>query len=279
MPPKKVQPTRSGPIGDANPELALREFTSLLERAGEIQGSGPEFRAWHTDVIIALSRFYGSDSEEYSRFNGIRFSLSFFSTGTPESDFEEAFQDGLAQARLFLESRKKDWERQIPSKLTRRVVMANPKDVFVVHGHDHGMKETVARFLSRVGLNPIILHEQADEGRTIIEKFEKNAEVSFAVAIFSRDDLAIARKDISESKPIEESLRPRARQNVVLELGYFMGALGRKNVRAIVEEGVETPTDYSGVLFIPYDAADGWRLKLLRELKAAGLDVDANAAF
>ena len=58
-----------------------------------------------------------------------------------------------------------------------------------------------------------------------------------------------------------------------------MGALGRKNVRAIVEEGVETPSDYSGVLFIAFDASDGWRLKLVRELKATGLEVDANAAF
>ena len=229
--------------------------------------------------MIALSRFYGSNSEEYSRFEAIRFSLSFYSTGTPDSDFEEAFQHGLAQARLFLESRKKDWEGQIPSKVVRRAVVANPKDVFVVHGHDHGMKETIARFLSKTGLNPIILHEQPDEGKTIIEKFERHADVSFAVAIFSKDDLGVAKSGIPPNKPIEESLRPRARQNVVLELGYFMGALGRKNVRAIVEDGVETSSDYSGVLFIPFDAADGWRLKLVRELKAAGLDVDANAAF
>jgi len=230
--------------------------------------------------MIALSRFYGSDSEEYSRFDAIRFGLMFFSSRTPESDFEAAFQDGLAQARLFLESRKKDWEGQIsPSKPARRTVMANPKDVFVVHGHDHGMKETVARFLSKTGLNPIILHEKPDEGRTIIEKFEKHADVSFAVAIFSGDELGVARSAISKTKPVEESLRPRARQNVVLEFGYFMGALGRKNVRAIVEDGVETPSDYSGVLFFPFDASDGWRLKLVRELKAAGLDLDANAAF
>ena len=157
--------------------------------------------------------------------------------------------------------------------------MANPKDVFVVHGHDHGMKEAIARFLSKAGLNPIILHEQADEGKTIIEKFEKHADVSFAVAIFSRDDLGVAIKDISKTEPIEKVLRPRARQNVVLEFGYFMGALGRKNVRAIVEEDVETPSDYSGVLFIPFDASDRWRLTLVRELKAAGLEVDANAIF
>ena len=186
----------------------------------------------------------------------------------------------LEEAHLFLVSRRKDWENQVsPSNVARRTVMANPKDVFVVHGHDHGMKETVARFLSRAGLNPIILHERPDEGNTVIEKFEKHADVSFAIAIFSKDDLGMAKSEISGSKPIQESLRPRARQNVVLELGYFMGALGRKNVRAIVEDGVETPSDYSGVLFIPFDAADGWRLKLVRELKAAGLDVDANAAF
>jgi predicted nucleotide-binding protein len=193
---------------------------------------------------------------------------------------KEAYQHGLAEARLFLDSRMKDWETQVPpSKAARRTVMANPKDVFVVHGHDHGMKETIARFLAKAGLNPIILHEQPDEGRTIIEKFEKHADVSFAVAIFSKDDLGAAKSAISASTPVEALLRPRARQNVVLELGYFMGALGRKNVRAIVEDGVETPSDYSGVLFIPFDTADGWRLKLVRELKAAGLDVDANAAF
>ena len=204
MPPKKVQPKRSGPIAGVNPELALREFTSLLERAGQLKRSSAEFGAWRSDVMIALSRFYGSDSEEYSRFDAIRFGLIFASSATPDSDFEEAFQDGLAQARLYLESRKKDWEGQIsPSRPARRTVMANPKDVFVVHGHDHGMKETVARFLSKAGLNPIILHEQPDEGKTIIEKFEKHADVSFAVAIFSRDDLGVALAIFQRPSPLK----------------------------------------------------------------------------
>jgi hypothetical protein len=154
MPPKKVQPTRSGPIAPVNPEVALKEITALLEKATQLKRSSAEFNARHADVMIALSRFYGRDSEEYSRFDEIRFGLSFFSSGTLDSDFEQAFQDGPAQARLFLESRKKDWEAQIShSRLAQRTVMANPKDVFVVHGHDHGMKETVARFLSKAGLS------------------------------------------------------------------------------------------------------------------------------
>jgi predicted nucleotide-binding protein len=176
---------------------------------------------------------------------------------------------------LFLASRKRDWEGQAsPPKAATKAAPTNLTDVFVVHGHDHGMKETVARFLAKLGLNPIILHEQPDEGKTIIEKFEKHAEVSFAVAIFSRDDLGVAVNAIPKTEPIEKMLRPRARQNVVLEFGYFMGALGRENVRAIVEDGVETR-----VLYIPFDAADGWRLRLVKEIKSAGLDIDANAAF
>jgi predicted nucleotide-binding protein with TIR-like domain len=160
------------------------------------------FQAWRSDVTIALSRYYGPDSEEYDRFQSIHFSPGYSYDGQPDSEWEEAYQHGLAEARLFLDSRMKDWETQVTtSKAARRTVMANPKDVFVVHGHDHGMKETLARFLTKAGLNPIILHEQADEGKTIIEKFEKHADVSFAVAIFSRDDLGVAKNAIPSSKP------------------------------------------------------------------------------
>jgi len=158
-------------------------------------------------------------------------------------------------------------------------VARNRKDVFVVHGHNHGVKETVARLLTKLGLNPIILHEQPDQGRTLIEKFEQHADVSFAIAVFSGDDLGTSKQDISPNRRMEEVVRPRARQNVVFEFGYFVGALGRKNVVAIVESGVETMSDYAGVLYIPFDAEDGWRLKLVKELKAAGLELDANAAF
>jgi predicted nucleotide-binding protein len=266
VPPKKVQPRQSGPIAPVNPEVALKQFTALVDTAAQLTGKAadsPEFGAWKSDVAIALSRFYGPDSEEYARFKSIWFTPGMSYPGQPHSEWVEAYQRGLDEARLFLASRRADWEVQAsPSRATTKTTVANPKNVFVVHGHDHGMKETVARFLSKLGLNPIILHEQADEGSTIIEKFEKHADVSFAIAIFSGDDLGVAKKDISGSQPIRESLRPRARQNVVFEFGYFTCALGRKNVRAIVEDGVETPSDYSGVLYIPFDAADGWRVNL-----------------
>ena len=74
-------------------------------------------------------------------------------------------------------------------------------------------------------------------------------------------------------------VEPRARQNVILELGVFLGKLGRKHVCPLVKGDVETPSDYDGVVYTKLDDAGGWKMKLVQELKAAGFDVDANRAF
>lgn len=146
------------------------------------------------------------------------------------------------------------------------------KRVFIVHGHDNGTKEEVARFLGKIGLEPIILHEQSDRGRTIIEKLEGHDDVSFAVALLTPDDSGTAKRE-------PDAVRDRARQNVIFEFGYFVAKLGRKNACALVKDGVEIPSDYSGVLYIPMDSGGAWRFLLIRELRAAGFDVDANLAL
>jgi predicted nucleotide-binding protein len=142
--------------------------------------------------------------------------------------------------------------------------------IFIVHGHDEAARELVARFLERIELEPIILHEQPNKGSTIIEKLEENADVSFAVVLLTPDD--------EGRKKGDSALRDRARQNVLLELGYFIGRLGRKHVCALHKGSVEIPTDYLGVLFLPFDNSGGWQLKLAKELKAAGFSIDMNKA-
>jgi predicted nucleotide-binding protein len=141
--------------------------------------------------------------------------------------------------------------------------------VFIVHGRDEGAKQSVARFIERLSLEPIILHEQPNQGRTIIQKFEDYADVGFAVVLLTPDDLCASNK----SKKAQES---RARQNVIFELGYFIGKLGRSSVCALYEEGVTVPSDYQGVLYIPLDTENGWQLKLAKEIKAAGIEIDLN---
>lgn len=149
----------------------------------------------------------------------------------------------------------------------------NAKKIFIVHGHDDGLKNTVARFLTALGLRPIILHEQPSRGQTIIEKFEHHSDVGFAVVLLTPDD----KGGLASQSSAEYVLR--ARQNVVMELGYFLGRLGRRYVAAIYDERVEMPSDYRGVAFIPYDPAGNWKHSLLQEIKAAGIPVDANRIY
>jgi predicted nucleotide-binding protein len=151
-----------------------------------------------------------------------------------------------------------------PSNVT---VVSASKRVFVVHGHDSGAKETVARYLDRLGLEPVILHEQPNEGRTAIEKFELHSDVGFAVILLTPDD-------VGASKATPADLKPRARQNVILELGYFLGKLKRSRVCALYTPGVEIPTDYQGVLWIELDDKGAWRLSLAQELSNARLPID-----
>jgi len=139
--------------------------------------------------------------------------------------------------------------------------------VFIVHGHHEGKREAVARLLDQLDMEPIILHEQPSKGQTLIEKIEHNSDVGFAVVLLTGDDLGCKKGET-------DNLKPRARQNVVFELGYFFGLLGRKRVCALYESGVEQPSDIQGLVYVQLDDHGGWKTSLAQELKAAGFDID-----
>ena len=144
--------------------------------------------------------------------------------------------------------------------------------IFVVHGHDEGAREGVARFLEKIGLIAIILSEQPNRGRTIIEKFVDSArEVGFAVVLLTPDDLGEAAAN--------EAQKARARQNVVFELGYFVGSLGRGRACLLRKGEVEIPSDLYGVVYTTMDSGNGWKIELARELKDAGFKFDASKAL
>lgn len=142
----------------------------------------------------------------------------------------------------------------------------NMSKVFIVHGHDETVKQGVARYIENLGFTATILHERPNKGRTIITKFqEEAADAGFAVVLMTPDDLGKA-KDAAE-------LKPRARQNVVFELAFFIGALGSNRVAALVKGEIEKPSDFDGVVYLSLDAAD-WKVKLAHELEAAGYSID-----
>jgi predicted nucleotide-binding protein len=160
-------------------------------------------------------------------------------------------------------------QNQAVGTLPAKRNITSGRDVFIVHGHDEAATQSVARFIEKLDLHPIILHEQPNAGRTIIEKVEDYSDVDYAVILLTPDDIG-GLKD----KPTE--LLPRARQNVILEMGYFIGKLGRERVCALHKKSVEIPTDFLGVLYIPMDSRGAWQLKLAQEIAKVGIEVDLN---
>jgi predicted nucleotide-binding protein len=158
-----------------------------------------------------------------------------------------------------------------PPKSNNRITnQVRSNKIFVVHGQDNEMKTDVTQTLQKLDLDPILLHEKPNRGRTLIKKIDDYTHVSFAVVLVSPDDLAYPK----EKTPDEAKYQ--ANQNVIFELGYFLGRLGRQNVIAIYrkKKDFEIPNDYNGILWIEYKS--GWYFKLIKELQACNFDVDAN---
>ena len=226
------------------------------------------FSRWRRNSKMAVEHLFGAESrqsEEFSEVNYHRYidEQMWFS-------FSEAIELVESMIDEIEEYGLPNFQSPMINQATEHSAPTLSTHVFVVHGRDGGTRDTVARYLDGLGLEPIILEEQASKGRTIIEKFEDYAETAgFAVAICTPDDVgALAIKP--------DDLKPRMRQNVVLELGYFAGKIGRNRVCALVMGEIEIPSDYSGVVYIPLDDPGAWKLQLAKELTAAGLPVDTD---
>jgi predicted nucleotide-binding protein len=231
---------------------------------------GDEYRAWndYNETLLKRSFTTTEEAEKYTYVGPRSVSMA------PSWDERVRSFLGVVHQRVqrlsSLQGRLELFEEVAEAPGSRDNPAAPGLRVFIVHGHGHAAKEAVARFVrTATSREATILHEQANEGRTIIEKFEDHAATTgFAIVLLTADD--------EGSERGSRATAPRARQNVIFEMGFFIGRLGRSRVAVIHEEGVELPSDMSGVLYTPLDAAGAWRLDLGREMKAAGLDVDLN---
>ena len=263
-------------------EDAIRRIKLQLDYMPELRHKGrnsPAFVGWRRDTIVAIKNTFGEASNYHQDFESVRFEPQFtVSYGILEFQYLTAHVEGLDSAAAILRSMineiqeywSDDPQESFSPDATETPQPVNTNRVFVIHGRDHGTRDSVARFLESLGLVAVILEEQPDRGLTVIEKFEVNAKGDFVVALLTPDDVG---------GPNPDKLQPRARQNVVFELGYFVRAFGRNRVRALMKGEVEIPSDYAGVLYIPMDESGGWQMRLIREMKSAGLDIDANRAY
>jgi predicted nucleotide-binding protein len=256
-------------------EVRAFEPTSVTE-----QNNIPHVRALGASVNDALVRTFGSDTLDYKRYRD----AGYFDNGphnyayrVPIEQVHASLARSKARSIALLEQAIASLEERIAeatSDLAREEPInysaAVSRKIFLVHGHEEGPREAVARFLEKMDFTPIILHEQANQGRTIIEKFEAHANVGFAVVLLTPDDMGGPRDGVQQ---------PRARQNVVLELGYFIGKLGRRHVCAIKSGELEMPSDIIGVVWTPFDNNGAWKAALAKELEAVGHEIDWNKAM
>lgn len=235
-----------------------------------VRTSSQEFISWKTRAERFLRTHYGENSKEVVDFGNTHFSLMIYTFNETESDYIEACKSGLVKSKAVFEVYLEELKENdvTPDNEATQDNSISKSKVFVVHGHDEALKQEVARIVEKQGLEAIILSEQANHGKTIIEKFEENTEVGAAICLFTGDDYGKA-KDVEDDNL-------RARQNVVFEAGYFMGKLGRENVILIANPEIEIPSDLQGVV---YTNKDMWQTDVLRELKAIGYNVDFNKLF
>ena len=259
-------------------ERAIKLLQDCIDEIDSVRNApafGEVFLHWRSMVISTIRHVFGNDSNHIGEFNSVGYKLQFYSSGTSSSTIHKRYLRGLNQARGVLKAMvsevEKFWSDETSSELeTPNVVDA--RKVFLVHGRDVAAQQSVARFLERLGLDPVILSECPNGGRTIIEKFEQESNVGYAIVLFTPDDIGGLRDGTEEQM--------RARQNVIFELGYFVGRKGRSRVCVLNVPGVEIPSDFFGVAYIPFSvSSEDWKIGLVKELKAADFDIDANKAF
>ena len=226
-------------------------------------------------TLMIVAKIFGENSNYVDTVQKIRFTLNPPYTNATLADNVSAFNNGRKQMINSLKVMLEDLElSKVLNNDVRfeELTVTNSKKVFIVHGQNEEIKQTVARFVEKIDYEPIILHDQPNKGRTIIEKFSDYSDVSFAIVLLTADDLGYSKTSNNTNA------KSRARQNVIFELGYFLGKIGRERVIVLYQNDTdfEFPSDYQGVIYIPIDSGGHWKLSILKEMKAIGLNVDAN---
>ena len=269
-----------------SPEEANEKLLERIEKGKKLKdepiNSGSDLDAvqksyykWNDFNTELLKRQFTTEelSEEYSHWIGIG-SISMYepSLGEKIGDLHKDIDDKIHRLDSIVErlelipvSSQVKAESSSTNKPKKKI---DRNKIFIVHGHDNEAKLEVARFVEKIGFEPIILHEQASGSKTIIEKIEAYSDVGFGVVIYTPCDVGAKSSDSA-------NLNGRARQNVVFEHGFLIGKLGRPNVCPLVKGSVETPNDISGIVYTSMDSTN-WQLELAKELRAAGYAIDMN---
>lgn len=230
----------------------------------------PERLAWKTRLSNLLPEILDEDAPPLKL---LVKGITVRTRGNGSDKFE--FQQSLLIAALenTLTIAADDVFGELKKAQTTAPVATLSNKVFIVHGHDTKTKTELEVFLSGIGLVPIVLHREPDEGRTIIEKFEKHSDVGFAFILLTPDEIAytVDQADVPEDSRKTEL---RARPNVIFEFGFFVAKLTRSRVCCLIKGDVSRPSDIDGLIYkkITMDV-EGIGFAIIKELKASGYKI------
>jgi predicted nucleotide-binding protein len=257
----------------------------------------PAFKTWQIETGELLENVFGRRSRQIKDFDNISYSLAAFSNQTPESKFDEAFHQGLKSAAIVLASAIKDVKKrggaksQVAATAEPAVKEKEPQKpaaapapvapspaaktspppqrsqpsavnnkVFVVYADGNSIKNELTDFLAKIGLSVVLVQGKPGRQNDVIDKLEKHPDVSYAIVLLNPAATGIS-------------------HDVVFELGMLVGGLGRDRVCGLVTEKLDILANYSGLSYVPHDPAGAWKFMMIKQLKTAGFEVDANLAL
>lgn len=246
---------------------------SFTGEDGDMRFGGADRPEWLTWKTRAINLVQAAASEGSPALALARAGFAIDTEGNYRGEFERVRSNLLQALELLKAALTDDAFGELREAHAQSKSPSLSNRVFIVHGHDEALKNEVERFLHDVGLQPVVLHRQPDQGQTVIEKFEQHGDVGYAIVLLTPDDLAFS---VSQ-RELPEAQRPaelRARPNVLFEFGYFVGRLGRSRVCCLHKGGVSIPSDLNGLVYKSVnDSFESQAFALARELRAAGYDL------
>ncbi len=229
----------------------------------------PEWVAWETRCKSIILRLFGEGSPQD---RAIDMAFSTETIGNKSDKFEQRKNYIIGTLNTAIDTIKNDVFNELQKNQAEAPGLLNNK-VFVVHGHNEVAKTSLELFLSEIGLEPIVLHRKADQGQTIIEKFEKHSDVGYAFILLTPDEISYLKSE--EKLPDDQRKKEfRARPNVIFEFGYFVGKLGRNRVCCLYTGNVVLPSDVSGMIYKHYnDKIEEVAYSVIKDLKASGYKI------
>lgn len=271
------QNSRSVPFDPVTPFQATEELVKLRDQAAspEVQRDGADHDAWKAKVDVVMATSLGPESPTLEKFRALNYSVGVWTGGPGEAEADARYfasqvdrASGLIDAAIYELGLRSPADPAPPAEVGAQAA-TREGPVFVVHGRDDARKYELVRLLERTtDRGAVVLHEQPNRGGTILEKLERHAQdAGFAVVLLTGDDEGRLSNGMAP-------LQARGRQNVILELGVFLGLLGRSRVAVLTDPDVERPSDLDGLVYITLDPGGAWKLHLVKELEAVGIRVD-----